>query len=488
MSRPSERSNNLKEFTRRDFFKVGAAGVAGAAAFPLLSCGGSSSSASPTSSALALPSPSSNFFSVAVISDTQFYNCGTVPQPKNLGIFQAQTSYLAQNMSALKLSFVSHVGDVVEYGDGSTINYPANYNTTQNIEWLNAMAALDNLDAAGIPFALTIGNHDYDNMNYSNSTTPGSAYPPLVSTPSWWKNYFGSGSKYFKGKSWYGGASDSVGYVSSGAPTASTPDNGEYPAVGTLCNYGLSSYQIFSGGGKRFLHISLELEASNAAIAWAQNVINTYPGYATIVTTHSYISPPPWTDNNPPQPQNGAEDIPPSSVNNGSWYNTAAWMIGSPNGYNSPQSIWNNLIAPNKQIFMVLCGHSWTAISNTTTNIQPCGAGISKGENIRIAPNNYGSPVYQVLTDYQGNIVLGSGTPSLGGGDGWFRIMQFDMVNNCINFSTVNAWLTTQTGSLVLAGQKSGIYSDGMSDFDQPQGFSNFSLAMPVQVLNATAS
>ena len=48
------------------------------------------------------------------------------------------------------------------------INYPANYSTTQNIEWLNATQALDVLDAAGIPFGLAIGNHDYDNMYYSS--------------------------------------------------------------------------------------------------------------------------------------------------------------------------------------------------------------------------------------------------------------------------------------------------------------------------------
>ena len=96
--------------------------------------------------------------------------------------------------------------------------------------------------------------------------------------------------------------------------------------------------------------------------------------------------------------------------------------------------------------------------------------------------------LYQLLTDYQGNITLGSGSVAEnGGGDGWYRIMQFDMLNNSIHFYTVNAWKTMQTGKLVLAGQQNGIYSDGMSDFDQPQNFSDFTLAMPVQVLNAPA-
>ena len=93
---------------------------------------------------------------------------------------------------------------------------------------------------------------------------------------------------------------------------------------------------------------------------------------------------------------------------------------------------------------MVLCGHSWTAISTQRTETarpkrNPV-AGVSKGENLRIDQNNHGNPVYQVLTDYQGNILLGSGSlANGGGGDGWYRFMQFDMESNSIHFYTVNA-------------------------------------------------
>ena len=312
----------------------------------------------------------------------------------------------------------------------------------------------------GIPFGMCPGNHDYDNMYYASPNK----YPPLVSTANWWKNYFGSGSKFFRYKPWYGGASDHVGYVSTGAGGSET---GEYPAAGTLCNYGLSSYQYFTGGGKKFLHISLEMEAGAAAIAWAQKVIDAHPGYATIVTTHSYISPPAWGDNH--SPLDPSASVP---------RNTAAYLVGSPNGYNDADNVWNNLIAPNNQIFLVLCGHSWTSTSSVTA---PSGqvAGISKGENIRIDKNKDGNPVYQVLSDYQGNTNLGSA-----GGDGWYRFMQFDVESESIHFYTINAYESLITGKKVLAGQKT-IYSDGTSDFDQPKGFSDFSLAMPAQVRKA---
>jgi hypothetical protein len=445
------KGGKMKDLTRRAFLKFGAAGMAGVATAvgsPLL--GGQSP----------LAGRDSGFFTIAVISDTQNYVDGTHPQPLNENFFLDQTTYLAENRRRLNLRFVTHVGDVVQHGDGSMSNFLANYGTPQNIEWLNAMKAMDVLDATGVPFGMCIGNHDYNNMFYNAPE----AYPPLVSTPSWWKNYFGSGSKYFRGKPWYGGASDEVGYISTGAGGSGT---GEYPPAGTRCNYGLSSYQFFSAGGKKFLHISLELEASDAAIAWAQRVIDSYPGYATIVTTHSYISPPAWGDDNPLlDPSDPAQR------------NAPQWLIGSPNGYNDAQNVWTDLIAPNNQIFLVLCGHSWTS---TESVLAPSGevAGVSKGENVRIDNNNHGNPVYQVLTDYQGNTTLGSG-----GGDGWYRFMQFDVESKKIHFYTLNAYETIKTGQKVLAGQ-TVIYSDTMSDFDQPQAFSDFSLAMPVQVLEA---
>jgi hypothetical protein len=84
-----------------------------------------------------------------------------------------------------------------------------------------------------------------------------------------------------------------------------------------------------------------------------------------------------------------------------------------------------------------------------------------------------------VLSDYQGNTTLGSA-----GGDGWYRFMQFDLESMKIHFYTLNAYETIKARQKVLAGQ-SVIYSDGTSDFDQPKGFSDFSLAMPVQVLKA---
>ncbi len=95
-----------------------------------------------------------------------------------------------------------------------------------------------------------------------------------------------------------------------------------------------------------------------------------------------------------------------------------------------------------------------------------------RGRNIRIDKNNAGHNVYQVLSDYQGNTTLGSG-----GGDGWCRFMQFDMDDGYIHFTTYDTYVNQYAGQ--------SVDQSGLSTFEQPPGFSDFSLPMPVQVHNA---
>jgi hypothetical protein len=257
-----------------------------------------------------------------------------------------------------------------------------------------------------------------------------------------WSRYFGSRSWLFAFKPWYGGASDQLAY-----------------------DPGLSSFQIFQAGGKNFLHISLQMEASDAALAWAQGVINAHPNYATIVTTHSYLRPPPAGDTQPPLAE-------PVTRNAAAYLTTSGSCSGgpeatSPGGCNSAQQVWDKFISKNDQIFMVLCGHSWN----------PTVKGISQGENIRIDKNIAGHPVYQVLSDYQGNTVgadgLVGGDP---GGEGWLRLMEFDMKAGTIHFTTYSPVLGKYAG---LQGQPS---------FEQPAAFSDFIEPMPTQVLNASSA
>ncbi len=131
-------------------------------------------------------------FTLIVLPDTQVY-ARHYPE-----IFYKQTEWIKGNAGKENIVFVSHVGDIVE--DGST----------QPQEWEVANKAMSVLDGV-VPWAVAIGNHDYDTANVSDG--------PVTN----FLKYFGPHrlSKY----PWYGGSS---------------PD-------------GVNSYQFFSGGGVRIM-------------------------------------------------------------------------------------------------------------------------------------------------------------------------------------------------------------------------------------------
>jgi len=374
-------------------------------------------------------------FTIAVIPDTQNYVDNTKKQPASIKDFLTETAYLAAHKNALNLVFVTHVGDVVQHGDG-TNGAPGDKSYGGQTEWDRALCAMKVLADANIPFGMSPGNHDYDNFSYSKGSNR-----PLTSKVMW-NRYFGSRSWLFAFKPWYGGASDQLAY-----------------------DPGLSSFQIFEAGGKNFLHISLQMEASDAALAWAQGVIDAHPNYATIVTTHSYLRPPPAGDTQPPLAE-------PATRNAAAYLTTSGSCSGgpeatSPGGCNSGQQVWDKFISKNDQIFVVFCGHSWNSAVD----------GISQGENIRINSNNYGHPVYQVLTDYQGNTVGADGVVgSDPGGGGWLRLLEFDRKAGTIHFRTYSPVL----------GKYAGL--QGESTFGQPAAFSDFIEPLPIQVLNASSA
>ena len=80
--------------------------------------------------------------------------------------------------------------------------------------------------------------------------------------------------------------------------------------------------------------------------------------------------------------------------------------------------VWTNLVSPNPQIFMVLCGHSFGSNGQGAIN--------------RVSTNAAGKLVYEELTDYQG----------VGGtGSGWMRLMEFDSELQQISFTTYSPLL-----------------------------------------------
>ena len=80
---------------------------------------------------------------------------------------------------------------------------------------------------------------------------------------------------------------------------------------------------------------------------------------------------------------------------------------------NTPQMVWDKFLSKHDQIFLVLCGHE-------------------HGQAMRVDNNGAGNLVWQVLADYQDRrqtaIDAGVKLPMGEGiGDGWLRLMTFDM-------------------------------------------------------------
>ena len=115
-----------------------------------------------------------------------------------------------------------------------------------------------------------------------------------------------------------------------------------------------NNYELFSVGGLDFLVIHIELDWPDYSVAWADKIIKANPNRRVILSTHAFLN---------------ASNARPTSAQFRS------------NG-TSAEAVWQQIIKPNCNVFMVINGHY-------------------PGEGRRTDLNNCGQPVHQVLMDYQ---------------------------------------------------------------------------------------
>ncbi|MBN2578447.1 MAG: metallophosphoesterase [Pirellulales bacterium] len=168
----------------------------------------------------------SGAWTLAILPDTQNY---ATSYPS---IFYDQTQFLADNRDTLNLAFVLHEGDVT--------------NNDNSAEWSVASAAFQTLDNAGIPYAITPGNHDLSNTR--TSLMP---------------NYFPVSR--LDNQPTFGG-------VYPGEPTSP-----------------LNSYSLFSAGGADYLVLALEYGPRDQIVNWADGLMKTYSDRQTIIVTHANL-------------------------------------------------------------------------------------------------------------------------------------------------------------------------------------------------------
>ncbi|MCC7495323.1 MAG: metallophosphoesterase [Fimbriimonadaceae bacterium] len=185
--------------------------------------------------------------SVVVIPDTQAYRtaAGKTAGKEDLGpltnrIFENHCRWIVANLERQKIAFVSHVGDIVD------INNEA--------QWTEARRCLDLLHGK-VPYSLTPGNHDMTGAGDS----------------ALFQQFCGSAG--FRAFPWYGGS------------FAADPARPQHS--GNNAN----SWQVFEGAGLRFVHVSLECNAPDDVLAWADGVLRQHVDRLALVTTHMDLGP-----------------------------------------------------------------------------------------------------------------------------------------------------------------------------------------------------
>ena len=265
-------------------------------------------------------------FTVAVLPDTQYYSTNNTL----IDYFTDQTTWIAEQAEANNIVFVSHEGDVVQRGSSES-------------EWQRSNSALSILDGR-VPYSVAIGDHDYQK---NEDRSEGAEL---------YLEYFGP--ERYEAYDWYGGA----------APN------------------GLGHFQFFEANGHTFLHIALEWEAPGPIIdplsplGWANSILELYPTFPTIITTHSYL----WDQ--------------------GGYEGHALYVEENMENGTSPVDIYSQLIRPHPQVFMVLGGNYHR------------GSDGEDGEWHQVSYNDAGLEVYEMLANYQ---------TYANGGDGWMRLLEF---------------------------------------------------------------
>lgn len=228
-------------------------------------------------------------FSIVVLPDTQQY----VENNYNRKMFPAQTAWIAGNKEELNIQFVLHLGDIVQ--------------TNAVEEWKWASRSYEMLDETKIPYALTVGNHDFGTLSdvAARNTTRFNAY---------------FGPERFKNEQWYGG------------------------------HYGEgneNNYTFFDVNDLEFMVLHLEFGPRDKVLEWANELVSSYPEKRVVVVTHSYLCHDDLRVGDP------ARDL----ESDDCWtpYNYVGQYVLEAN---DGEEMWNKLVKLHKNIFLVVSGHT----------------------------------------------------------------------------------------------------------------------------------
>jgi len=259
-------------------------------------------------------------FSIVVLPDTQYYH-------GNYGyVFQDQVNWVVAHQNAFNVKAVVGVGDIVD-GGGYPVDSAGNVTGTcrtvppsgWQTQWQQARSAINVLNAHGIYYQPTIGNHDYDCE----------ADRPQPRSASNYFHHFGN--------------------------------LGISPSAYFLDQYGNRTpnfYKTMKIGSAKFMILSLELFPQSWVVNAANALIAQFNG-PVIVATHAYLS----SDGS--GPTFGAT-VPPGTAYplcSGFSSKTYGCLADSLHSYNPVGGgtdgigLWYNLLSQHPNVFMALSGH-----------------------------------------------------------------------------------------------------------------------------------
>ena len=174
--------------------------------------------------------PGRGEFTLVLLPDTQRYAL------HNPAMYFSQTNWIRDNVAALNIQFVIHLGDIV---DDNT-----------DAEWRVADQAMGVLDGR-VPYMVVPGNHDYElhpEKHWRMKLAPkyNAVFSPLR----------------FRDQRWYGGH------------MGTTNEN---------------NYCFFSAAGREFMILGLEFGPSDEVLKWAGDLVRAHADKKVIVATHCYM-------------------------------------------------------------------------------------------------------------------------------------------------------------------------------------------------------
>ena len=266
----------------------------------------------------------------------------------NQPLFELCTAWIADNIDNLHIKAVLCTGDLVEQNENIVRNRKM-LNQTSREMWEASSRAFERLDNK-VPYIISTGNHEYGYQRSENGMTHFPEYFPFERNIAW------------------------RDICVSAFPNRS--------GIASLEN---AAFEFTDPNWGKLLVITSEFAPRDEVLDWAKELAakSQYKEHKVIFMTHSFLQ------------ERTAERIKEES------YTIMPRNWG--------QAVWEKLVEPSGNIFMVICGHTGRP------------GDFENSVAYRVDKSSVGKNVHQMMFNVQ---ILGGGWEG-NGGDGWLRILEF---------------------------------------------------------------